>query len=133
MKFSDLVVDIQAQEEGQWFDHPRFRGVRVLVKHTRSKAYVRQQRALLDAFPLKRMKRSDVAVQTEYVHRYSLPWLVGGWTGIDDAEYSEDVAKSWVNDDDLYAKTFDFWEGLFELAEEVGKRQLDAQKVVLGN
>ena len=133
MKLSKIHVDVQAQEEGQWLDHPRFPGVQVKVRSIHSEAYRRKVFALQNAYPVRRLKRGELAKNAEHVQRYSMPTLCLGWKGIEDAEYSEEVAKSWVEDDVLWKKSRLFWDGIVELAQDVGEDEAEAHEEALGN
>ena len=116
MKLSQIVVDTKAQEEGEWRDHPYFDGVKVLVRSISSEAYRKRQTALQNRLPRRTRKTGDaIAAQLE-IDRQARDVLVAGWTGIDDAEYSEETAREWAKD----PKFRRFFDGVYELSLDIG-------------
>ena len=119
----------QAQEEGEWRDHPYFDGVKVLVRSISSEAYRKRQTALQNRLPRRTRKTGDaIAAQLE-IDRQARDVLVAGWTGIDDAEYSEETAREWAKD----PKFRRFFDGVYELSLDIGMAEHEHDETVLGN
>jgi len=133
VKLSQIAVDVQAEDEGEWRDHPYFEGVKVLVRSQECDAYQRAQRELLNGRQLRRTKLGDATQDGKEITRRLMPVLIRGWRGIDEAEYSEETAKSWVEDDVLWKKSRLFWDGIVELAQDVGEDEAEAHEEALGN
>ena len=143
MKLSQITVDVAAEEDGEWRDHPHFEGVQILVRSQESTAYQRARRELLNARAMKRTKLGDQVQDAGETERKLFPFLVRGWKGIDDAEYSEETAQLWAsrkiipegqpNAGHEYYRAYRlFWEGVNVAALDVGAREREEKKETLG-
>ena len=123
-KLSDLIVDVKAQEEGEWRAHPYFDGVEVLVRSIHCEAYRKRRATLYNRLPPKRRKHGDAMELTLRLDREALDACLGGWRGIDEAEYSPDRAREWSIDPRFRR----FWEGVRELAEDIGESEASSRE-----
>jgi hypothetical protein len=127
MKLSRIVGNAKIEEEGEWRDHPSFDGVEILVRSIHCQDYRKRRAKLMNRLPQMRRKLGDAVLTQEEIDRQALPECLLGWRGIEDeagkaVEYSKDLARTWAADP-TYRK---FWEGVLELANEVGEAHAEA-------
>lgn len=121
-KLSSIAVNVQAQEEGEERDHPYFDGVKVKVRSIHCAAYRRRRTSLMNRLPRRQRKLGDAVEQQERIDRQALAECVTGWN-FEDVEFSPEMARE-MADDPQYRK---FWDGVRELAEEIGEGDAEAE------
>jgi hypothetical protein len=128
-KISEIVVDVKAQEEGEWLAHPNFDGVEVLVRSVHAEPVRKRRAALQNRLPAKRRKLGDAIISNEDIERQVTAACCIGWRGIEAEngvaiEWSEERSREWAKDPQ-YRRLF---EGIRELAEEIGQAESEARE-----
>ena len=129
MKIRD---DVRAMEEGEWFDHPDFDGVRVQVRSADSE-YVRKRRATL-------LERSrgvegvDTHLLGEKIEMQIAGSCLVGWEGIDgddgeELKFSEQAALAMAEDKAYWS----FLRGVSVRARQVGSVKRAQLQESVGN
>ena len=125
MRLSEMAVDVKLQEEGEWFDHPIFEGVRVCVRSVHSEAYKRRNRQLLNRLPPRSVRKRGDSVEAfeEIQLRLLAEAALVGWTGVDGEdeeplEFSPEKAAEILKKPE-YRK---FAAGIAECANQAGDR-----------
>lgn len=131
MKLSEIVVDVQQQEEGVWRSHPYFDGVDVLVRSVHCKAYRQREAALWNRLPRKTRKPGEMAELIRRISQEALAECVLGWRGIEDdagapLEFDAARAREWAEDHSGRYRRW--WEGVRELADEIGQAEDEARE-----
>jgi len=134
MKLSQIAVDVKAQEEGQWKEHPTFDGVEVLVKSIHSEGYRKRRALLMNRLPRRQRKIGDAVLAQEDLDRDALSACIGGLRGVEDEsdnpiEYSDELMRDWAKN----PKYRVFFDGVRELADEIGREDEEAIEESLGN
>jgi len=134
MKLSNIAVNVKAQEEGEWKEHPYFDGVDILIKSIHSEAYRKRRAQLMNRLPRRQRKIGDAVLAQEDLDRDSLSACIGGLRGVeneagDPVEWNDDMMRDWAKD----PKYRVFYDGVRELAEEVGRDEQGAMEESLGN
>ena len=134
MKLSQIAVDVKTQEEGQWREHPSFDGVEVLVRSIHSEPYRKRRALLMNRLPRRQRKIGDAVLAQEDLDREALSACIGGLRGVEDeagntVEYSDDLMRDWSKDPRYRV----FFDGVRELADEIGTEDEEAIQESLGN
>ncbi len=134
LKLSDIAVDIKAQEEGEWKEHPQFDGVEVLVKSIHSEAFRKRRALLMNRLPRRTRKIGDAVMAQEDLDREALSACIGDLKGVEAEggeaiEYNDDLMRQWSKDP-IYRVFFD---GVRELADEIGSADAEAIEESVGN
>lgn len=133
MKLSQIAIDVKAEEEGEWKDHPYYDGVRVLVRGINCERYRKRHTALLNREKVRRRKLGDALERQERINREALAECLAGWEGVEDEagnaiEWSLDLAREWAT----APKFRRFFDGVRELAEEIGESDAEGREAALG-
>lgn len=128
-KLSQIVVNVKAEEEGEWLPHPTFDGVEVKVRSVHAEAVRKRRAALQNRLPQKRRKLGDAIASNEEIERQVTAACCIGWRGIeaengDAIEWSEALCREWAGDPQ-YRRLF---EGIRELADEIGQSEADERE-----
>lgn len=128
-KLSQIIVDLKAQEEGEWREHPNFDGVEVKVRSIHAEAVRKRRAALQNRLPAKRRKLGDAILSNEEIELHVTAACCIGWRGIeaengDPIEWTEALCRQW-SDDPSYRRLF---EGIREIADEIGQAEVEARE-----
>jgi hypothetical protein len=125
MKLESVQIDTQAQEEGEWREHPYFDGVTVRVRGSSSEPVEKRRAALLNRQPMRRrVKTGDAWLDGRRIEWLCTAECLLDVKGIDDVTYTADIGREWAIDPRMRR----FMEGARELADEIGVRETEAHE-----
>lgn len=137
MKIRDLSIETKPAEEGEWFDHPNFGGVRICVRSNESEAVRKAQEAAAVELGIRDMEEGTAKdAATLKAIQWSYGSMLSGWEGIDDAPYSPELAEKWARTEEVsdgYRLDPLFFLGVRELSVKVGRSHQKGIERAAGN